>query len=429
MSLLVAAAGISTLYYILAGALISALQANSISEFARVAPSSGSLIAWAQMTFGEVVSTPLAYLLTTSYFAIISGLIVASGWWLQETLISFSAPSIPWQVYSIFIALIVLTFIVGKARSLLNINLGLVVIQIVGLAALAAIIIARYYKNWNSSYVALPIHGQLGTSWTSAVPIAFFIFLGWENISALAPQFKGGSKSVATKIYLAIIATALIAIVISFTTTLGLASDLSKIIASPTPLVEAAKSTAPYLVKVTYFLGLLSLISALFSLVTSQANIINYCGLQSYFTKRIASKNSQPIPHKSGVILIVGATVIGVILGSGRDPLLYFSEAATLSALLTIIAYLAINLAIPIYFRIYRPEVYSKVKHLVIPIMASIALVYPIYLLVSPNQSAPFGYFGYILGILLIVGLGVGLYRRTHLQNLKNTKLQESRLR
>ncbi len=91
-----------------------------------------------------------------------------------------------------------------------------------------------------------------------------------------------------------------------------------------------------------------------------------------------------------GIILIwVLGHVIGGHTGS-MDPLAFFAESSTMGTILVLVVYFLANLALPFYYRRYRPDEFSVVKHAVLPILGMLAIAVPVYYLVKPGQPAPY---------------------------------------
>lgn len=68
-------------------------------------------------------------------------------------------------------------------------------------------------------------------------------------------------------------------------------------------------------------------------------------------------------------LLIIGGWGLGHLLGSGgdsMDPVVFFTESSTLGTILILLVYLASNIALPLYYRRYRPQEFRVVRHLVL---------------------------------------------------------------
>jgi amino acid transporter len=85
------------------------------------------------------------------------------------------------------------------------------------------------------------------------------------------------------------------------------------------------------------------------------------------------------------------------------DPLNFFFESSTMGTILVLVVYFLANLALPFYYRRYRPAEFSLVKHLVLPVLGMAAIAVPVYYLCKPGQPQPYNWFPYAaLGIIVV---------------------------
>jgi hypothetical protein len=68
------------------------------------------------------------------------------------------------------------------------------------------------------------------------------------------------------------------------------------------------------------------------------------------------------------------AGYVGGTTGS-LDPINYFFESSTMGTILVLVVYLLANLALPFYYRKYRPQEFSVVKHAALAVVV-VAAVY-----------------------------------------------------
>jgi len=79
-----------------------------------------------------------------------------------------------------------------------------------------------------------------------------------------------------------------------------------------------------------------------------------------------------------------------------------------------IITYLVTNLALPVYMLRHHREEFSPLRHLIVPVIGTILMLFPLWGLVQPGQPSPFNLFPWIsLGVLIIsIIYGIVLERR-----------------
>jgi amino acid transporter len=87
------------------------------------------------------------------------------------------------------------------------------------------------------------------------------------------------------------------------------------------------------------------------------------------------------------------------------NPLNFFDDSGTMGTILVLIVYFLANLALPFYYRRYRPEEFSVVKHGVLPALGIVAVGVPMYYLVKPGQPAPLDWFPYLAAGIIVVSV------------------------
>ncbi len=94
--------------------------------------------------------------------------------------------------------------------------------------------------------------------------------------------------------------------------------------------------------------------------------------------------------------------LIGGHTGS-MDALNFFVESCTMGTILILVVYFLANLALPFYYRKYRPSEFNIVKHVVLPVLGHDRDRRPVYYLCKPRPAAPYNWFPYAaLGIIVL---------------------------
>jgi amino acid transporter len=151
----------------------------------------------------------------------------------------------------------------------------------------------------------------------------------------------------------------------------------------------------------------------LISAVNSQSRLIFNAGREGLLPRWLGKVDPQrrtPVNAIYAFVVIAGL-IIGVwgLLhlvggkGGSMDALNFFTEASTMGTILVLVVYFLSNLALPFYYRKYRPQEFNVVKHAALPVLGMIAIGVPVYYLVKPGQEAPYSWFPYLaLGIIVV---------------------------
>ena len=77
------------------------------------------------------------------------------------------------------------------------------------------------------------------------------------------------------------------------------------------------------------------------------------------------------------------------------NALTFFVESSTLGTILVLVVYFLANLALPFYYRKFRPAEFNVVRHAILPVLGMVAIAVPMYYLCKPGQPAPYDWFPY----------------------------------
>jgi amino acid transporter len=74
-----------------------------------------------------------------------------------------------------------------------------------------------------------------------------------------------------------------------------------------------------------------------------------------------------------------------------------------MGTILILVVYFLANLALPFYYRKYRPQEFNVIKHLILPVLGMAAIAVPVYYLCKPGQPQPYSWFPYAaLGVIVV---------------------------
>ncbi len=415
-ALIVGAAGIASPLIIIIAGIAIALLGNTLAEFSKAIPSTGSFVTFIGKTFGPVMAITTALVVSIGYIVAIASVIDISGGWTQIIISHYWHVNVPWQILTLIFTIIAfLTMIRGVAIStrvagifFLFEMIVLVLVSIIALASNAGHLSAAPF---NPGRISGGLSG-LGL----AFPIAVYMFVGWENSAALAEETANPRRNIPRAIYASVALIGLTYAFFGYATVVGLHYDL-KAAGSLTvpPFLLAAEKLGALLVLLAYVAGFTSTIGALIAASNSQSRLIFNASREGLLPSVLARVTPRTrAPWVSFVVFFAIGLGITYIFGWNIDPVTFFGEIATLGTILIALTYLVSNLALPVYYRRYLPQQFSPVRHLVLPLLGVFAIGFPLWGLVQPNQPAPFNLFPWIALAIIVVSLVYALimYRR-----------------
>ena len=407
---------------IVAAGVAVALLGNTLAEFSRAHPSAGSFITFVGKTFGPVSAVTTALLAGLGYIVAMASVISISGGFVQITLYHYTGVDLPWIIWTLLltglsVVLMLRGVVVSTKWAGYFFGVEMLVLVVVSVAALVE------HRGELSFDPFLPSHISDGFKGLAAgFPLAVYLFIGWENSAALAEETENPRRNVGRAVFSSVAIMTVSYILFAYATVTGFGYDMTRLGDSPIPFIEVAQDTLGALAFLAYLGGLTSTLGVLIAGINSQARLVFNAGreglLPSFFgyvhpIRR--TPNNAIVTFTATALLIIGCWALGHVLGGGpMNPVVFFTETSTLGAILILLVYLASNIALPLYYRRYRPQEFRIVRHLVLPALGTLAILVPLYYLAKPGQPAPYSWFPYAaLGALLAaVGYAALLVRR-----------------
>jgi len=412
-ALIVLAAGLGSPLVIIVAIVAIALLGNTLSQFSRAHPSTGGFITFVGKTFGGTSAVTTALVAGAGYIIAISSVLVISGGFLSIMIAYYTGTNIPWIVFSaLFTAGAMFMMFRGVAVStkLAGFFFGfeLIVLLVVAIAVLI--------KNGGhlSSVPFQPSHVLNGFSGLGlAFPLAIYIFIGWENSAALAEETNNPRRNVPRAVFLSIALMAFTYLLLSYSTVTGFHYSITALTAPLIPFISVAHSVAAWLAFIAYMAGLTSTLGVLIAAVNSQCRLIFNAGREGLLPSWIGRVHPVRRTPVNAIITFVGiASAITLVWalghwigghGNSLSALNFFFESSTMGTILILFVYLAANVALPFYYRKYRPTEFNVIKHVVLPALGVVVVGIPIYYLFKPGQPDPYDWFPWVgLGLIAI---------------------------
>jgi len=409
------AAGLASPLVILVAAVAIALLGNTLSQFSRAQPSTGGFITFIGKSFGGRSAVTTALVAGAGYIIAISSVLVISGGFVSIFIKYYTGTNIPWIIFSaIFTAGAMYMMFRGVAVSTRLAGFFFAFEMLV----LFVVSIAVLIKNGGhlSGVPFEPSKVLNGFSGLGlAFPLAIYLFIGWENSAALAEETNNPRRNVPRAVFLSIALMAFTYLVVAYATVTGFHYSIAALTA-PTvliPFINVAHSVAAWLTFIAYLAGLTSTLGVLIAAVNSQCRLIFNAGREGLLPSWIG--RVQPVRRTpvNAIITFVGVASTIVLVwalghwiggnGGSLDALNFFFESSTMGTILILFVYLTANVALPFYYRRYRPAEFNIIKHVVLPALGVAAIAVPIYYLFKPGQADPYNWFPWVgLGLIAV---------------------------
>jgi amino acid transporter len=240
-----------------------------------------------------------------------------------------------------------------------------------------------------------------------------YIFIGWENSAALAEETDNPRRNVPRAVFTSVLIMGVGYLLFAYATVSGFGYNVTKLGAAPIPFITVAHDTLGAFAVFAYLAGMTSTLGALIAGTNSQARLVFNAGREGLIPRWIGKVHSGRLTPMNAIFTFVGIStlIIGgwallhLIGGStgALDPINFFFESSTMGTILVLVVYLLSNLALPVYYRKYRPQEFDVIKHAVLPGLGALAIIVPLYYLAKPGQPTPYDWFPYAALIVVVV--------------------------
>jgi amino acid transporter len=406
---IVSGAGVGAPLTIVLAMVVILFLTNTLAEFSRYRPSTGSFVTFIGMAFGPAAGAAASIVATVGYCIAAASAVVVSGGWAHSTWLLFVGNDIPWQVLSllatVFVGLLVARGVrlsTTWAAIFFYFELALLLI-----GALIMLVVHRAAIGWAPLLPSNISGGLAGVG--AGFPLAIYLFIGWENSAMLAEETINPRRNVPRALITGTLAIGALYLLLAYSTEIAFHEDAAALAKSEIPFVDAFRGSAAGLLILAYLAGLTSIFSSLIGLTNSQARILFSASREGMLPVAFGKIHPQHrTPHIAMWSFIGAALAIVIVFGYAYhiDPVTLFAETGTLGTIPIIVVYLVTNLALPVYMLKSHRSEFRPVRHLVVPLLGSCLMLFPLYGLVEPGQAYPFSIYPYgVLALLVISGI------------------------
>jgi amino acid transporter len=411
-AVIVQGAGLAAPLTILTAMIVILFLTNTIAEFSRLTPSAGSFVTFTGKAFGPSVGIAVSVFLTFGYIVAASTVVSVAGTWVADTLRIFLGISIHWAILTVLISLAI-GWLAMRGVAISTLWSGIFFYFEVGLLILGSIFMIAAHPGFSTLAPFKFSNLSGGVAGLGAgFPLAIYLFLGWENSASLAEETENPRRDVPRALILCTLAIGIFYMFLAYATAVGFKMDAHSLGASPLPFIDGLKASAPKLLVVAYIAGVTSIFGSMIGGLNSQSRILFNSGREGLLPKFLGNVHPRhQTPHNAlWVFLIIAvALILGFGLLGGVPPMDYFGYAGTLGTIPIILTYMLTNLALPIYvIRHHRSEL-NIFRHVLLPILGTLIMLFPLWGLIQPGQPWPFNIFPWIalgaLGVSVVYGI------------------------
>ena len=198
-------------------------------------------------------------------------------------------------------------------------------------------------------------------------------------------------------------------LLVAYATVSGFRYNAAALTAAPHPVHQPSPTaSAAWLAFIAYLAGLTSTLGVLIAAVNSQCRLIFNAGREGLLPRWIGRVHPVRRTPVNAIITFVGIASVLTLgwalghwiggTGNSLSALNFFFESSTMGTILILLVYFAANLALPFYYRKYRPDEFNVLKHIILPVLGMAAIAFPHVLPEQARRQSvqPYNWFPYV---------------------------------
>jgi amino acid transporter len=323
--------------------------------------------------------------------------------------LSFGAAG--WIVWAMVFAVIVfgITYFGIKISADTSVVLGAIEIGIFVLLSIWLIVTAGSGNTAATFNPASSIETGLG-GWQGILHgmiFAFLAFAGFESSAPLAEEALNPRRTVPRAILLAVISIGVFYVFCSYAGVVGWGfNNIAKYPLDPNPWGTMANRVWGAFSFIAIFAILNSALANANAGVNAASRVLYAMGRTDTLPAPLAHINAR---FRTPDLAIIFTMIVGVVFtlwpGIVYGPIVAFGLLGTIITILILLVYMAVCLSVPFFYRRERSGEFSIPRHVILPAVPFVILIFPIVAQFYPAPSPPYNLAGPICAAWLVLGV------------------------
>jgi amino acid transporter len=383
---------------------------NTVVQFARVLPSTGSFYTFTSQGLGGSAGFFTGWLFFGAYTLLVPGLFTATAAFAHDYVKATFNTEVPWWLIAFVFMAIVVVLSVRSIRTSVRVDLTLLAIEVIVFLLLATIAIAMA-GNGNTLNAFNPSSSPNGLSGVGiGVVFGILSFIGFDAAAVLGEETRNPTRMIPLAVAGSVIGVGIFYVYVMYGLTAGYhlnsPEGMKAFLADPTPFVTLAHRDAPWLEQLVDLCAIAGLFSCFLALQNTTVRVLFSMGREGALPRALGRVHPRfHSPHIAIYVLTVVTIVVGLAggawLGPGATGLYGFT--GTIGTVAVVLVYIMCNIALIRYF-MSRPD-RNLGYHVIAPIIGSLGLLYPLWVVVAPPQTYPFNLVPFIVVGYFILGV------------------------
>ncbi len=401
-------AGYALPFALLLALIVCVLVASAIGAFAQKIPTAGFAYTFNTHGFGKRGGFMSGWILAFSYAMVGPMLLAAIGELSSQFLQTQWNLNIPWWVFTIAFALILWGIgMLGISRSATT-ALVFLVLEVGVMLALFATIFA---KGGAQGVTLAPFNPANSLGGISGLGIGLLwgilYFVGFESAGTLGEETRHPRRSIPVALFTAVGVIGVYYVLSGWAASIGFGSNhVNAFVNDGSPWITLTRvywgAGFVWLVSLT---ALNSIFANLISGINATVRVLFSMGREGIIFRLLGQTNARGNPSFALTAYMIFSLAFALIGGALWTPLGAYGFFGTILGLGIVVIYILINLALIVFYRRDYPTEFSITRHGILPVVASLIMLLPIYGLVWPVPAYPNNLVPYIMLAWIVLGV------------------------
>ncbi|MDX6513735.1 MAG: hypothetical protein QOE36_3239 [Gaiellaceae bacterium] len=377
---------------------------NSLAQFSRIWPSSGSFITFISRALDPRIGIAVAICALLGYIIAFAGIYIFVGSFIEtEVFKSTAGGPVPQLITLLYGVLVILPVIVG-VRVGIRAAILLYLFEVVILIIFTVAILVQGGRNGLSA-TPFTFDGSL-KGVALGLSLAMLGFLGFEAPVPLAEETKNPRRNVPLAVMISIFFTGILFVAASYAA-LSAFPNAAAFAGDASPFITAAKEYAGPISGLFTALLLASVTASYLAANTETARVVFAGAREGLWPRWIARVHQRfRTPWVAVIVFVAPSVLLGVFATAFTDIGTASGFLASYGALGVILMYAMTNVAlIVLWFRERAKGTTRPVfTWLVVPAVGVAVMAVPFWANFQPNQPSPYNSLVWLVPVLLLVG-------------------------
>jgi amino acid transporter len=402
-------AGASVPFAFLVATIAMLIVATCMAQLARHQASAGGYYSWIRSALGQRSGFIVGWLVLAGSFLVVPGVYAAEGDYVSTILDRYGV-HLSWVVIALVLVVLITAVNIVGVRPSIRTGVVILAVELIIVTVLCIVVIGKGGAAGNTVVPFKPPHsfGALG----GAMVFGVLSFVGFEAVTATGEEATKARSHIPLALFLAVIIGGVFLTLGSYAATIGFGvNHVSDLASNAAPFDTLAERFADPAFRLAIDIAGVTSFTASVLLTTLAVSRIYFAMARDKLLPAPLGRVSERF--KTPVIAILAETalalVLFLVLGAWVGPMNTYAYLGTVLTFAMVPVYVLILVSTFVVFRTRLRHLFNPVLHVVLPIIGTAVMVYPLWSL-SPlggPQAPPYDYLPLVVLAYLVVGIGL----------------------